>query len=1396
MASNTPPRTPGGRGRGRGATPIGGNRPGQILNSNTPANVPASAGIQPRPQWATQATKPPPLDLSVDRDAQFKIWNRRWESYFRLSGLNLADRLSQFDVFTSCLSDETLKIVDNFDVPASDRHNVELLLKQLAAYAKGQINESVEHHNLYQRRQEDGERFDDFLTDLRELSRNCGFCCGCLEKVLRDCIVLGVRSDDLRRLLLTQHELTLDKAVQTCRTDEAAALHQHSLSSPGGAFINRVSGDVRECGFCGGSPHARESCPAFGKKCNLCGKMGHFAKMCRAKGSRRPAKAGNNRRDGSIAAIIASTQTNRAPTVTVSVTSLNGQAEVVALPDTGADISAAGIQFLQALGEDTANLWPTVIEEAQAANGQPMTALGRMSVDLRLGTSCISTDVFIIEGISGLLLSWSVARDLSIIPEHYPLQISSVETPPTPPQDLCIPSCREPPQIPTREELMREFPTVFDGVVRVMPGEVFKIVLDREAKPFSVSTPRRVPIPYQEKLKQQLDKLLADGIITRVTEPTPWCAPIVVVPKKTSDEVRLCVDFTRLNRFVQRERYQSPTPHECVMCISESSAQVFSTFDALKGYHQCPLDEESQLLTTFITPFGRFKYLRAPYGICSISEHYNRRMDEAFVDMHSFSKLVDDVLVYDQKVEDHVAHVRSFLQRCADRGISLNPKKFVFAQPEVKFAGFSLSADGYKIHPDLTVAISAFPSPDNISDLRSFFGLVNQLSAFTSEISDLLHPLRPLLSPKSEYLWTAEHEEAFSAAKKALVSPPSLTYFNPERPLALHTDGSKLNGIGFVLKQLQEDGHWHVVQAGSRFLSPTESRYAAIELEMLAVSWAVVKCRLFLSGLPHFDVIVDHKPLVPILNSKLLHEIENVRLQRLREKIMEFVFTAHWNQGKDHLAPDALSRSPITQPDGNDELAEDDVPSLCCIVAAAAESSDLNIRLERVREATRADPVLQSLSDVINGGFPLYRHEIPEAIRIFWNVREQLTTDDGLILYGCRLVIPSSMRSDVLRLLHDSHQGIQRTKARARQVVYWPGIDNDVENLVRRCESCQHFLPAQPKEPYVAHAAPSRPFQYIHADLFSFAGQQFLVVVDAMSNWPWVFSFGHSAPSRKLRDALCEVFCCSGVADTLYSDNGPQFTSSDFKSFLSRWQVSHVTSTPYYPQSNGRAEAAVKSVKKMLRTCWDFRNQCVSHERWAKAMLQYRNTPTSDGRSPAVILYGHPVQDMVPAHRRSFDKAWQPSTATSESIAEANQTKVQEYYNAGAHALQPLSVGDQVAVQDPVSNRWSHYGVICEVSPHRRYYIRMANGKIMTRNRRFLRRRYTMRAQASPCTTIASDPSEASSEIELASETQPAPELPEPVFEPHAVEATSVPAALRRSSRDRRKTSRLVETMD
>ena len=308
-----------------------------------------------------------------------------------------------------------------------------------------------------------------------------------------------------------------------------------------------------------------------------------------------------------------------APTINVHVSALNGSATVTALPDSGADISVAGPDTITMIGDHCKNLLPSDMVP-RGVTGHWMTPIGQLPVTITLGTVTYRDTLHIYPAVKGVLLSWKTSKALRVLPPNYPSPLSSPGTP-----SISVATTTKESTSPILDPA-KEFPTVFDGNIKQMDGEEFHITLTEGAKPFCIKTPCTVPFAYRDKLKAELEILEAQGIIAPVTYPTEWCAPIVVTPKKDSDNIRMCVDLSHLNKYVKRERYQSLTPSQAVADIATENATIFTKIDAMKGYHQCPLDEASQDLTTFLTPFGRFKYLRAPYGISSISEHYNRRM--------------------------------------------------------------------------------------------------------------------------------------------------------------------------------------------------------------------------------------------------------------------------------------------------------------------------------------------------------------------------------------------------------------------------------------------------------------------------------------------------------------------------------------------------------------------------------------------------------------------------------------------------------------------------------------------------------------------------------------------------------------------------------------------------
>ena len=288
------------------------------------------------------------------------------------------------------------------------------------------------------------------------------------------------------------------------------------------------------------------------------------------------------------------------------------------------------------------------------------------------------------------------------------------------------------------------------------------------------------------------------------------------------------------------------------------------------------------------------------------------------------------------------------------------------------------------------------------------------------------------------------------------------------------------------------------------------------------------------------------------------------------------------------------------------------------------------------------------------------------------------------------------MHREILEQLHAAHQGAVSTKQQAGLTVHWPGLNNNIENIVSSCSQCQDHLPSNAKEPIIFKAWPVRPFQEAAADLCHHAGRHYLIIIDCYSGWPTIAPMGTDITSSNVISAFRTLFSQkTSVPEVLWSDGGPHFTAKQFQSFADRWEFVHHKSTPHYPQSNGKAESAVKSMKKIIRAAWNGRS--LDEEKLCRAFLQYRNTPCcKDSLSPAQELYGQPVQDMLPAHCRSFVPQWQRTTEEAEQQATNTRDAVQRQYNSSAWSLPETQVGSKsnVAVQNPRTKLWDTYGIV------------------------------------------------------------------------------------------------------
>lgn len=311
-----------------------------------------------------------------------------------------------------------------------------------------------------------------------------------------------------------------------------------------------------------------------------------------------------------------------------------------------------------------------------------------------------------------------------------------------------------------------------------------------------------------------------------------------------------------------------------------------------------------------------------------------------------------------------------------------------------------------------------------------------------------------------------------------------------------------------------------------------------------------------------------------------------------------------------------MSRAPVADPTASDERGEDPIAGLaiCACIRAARSDADsaatgpsLVIQYHDLLEAARSDHTYQALVSLVRDGFPQLYSDLSPALTPYWNGRETLSLDNGLVLRGSRIVIPQALRQRVLADLHSSYQGIERTKRRARQTVYWPNLSQDISTIVSECPACREYKPSQPKELLLRDSFPEFPFEFASADMFSCQGWEFLVFSDRLSGWPCVARIGRSASSCDVIHQLRRWFSDVGVPSVLLTDGGPQLSSLQFASFCRTWGIDHRKSSPHYPQSNGHAELSVKAVKHLIYKTT--KNGDLDIDEFQRGLLEWRNTP-------------------------------------------------------------------------------------------------------------------------------------------------------------------------------------------
>lgn len=507
-----------------------------------------------------------------------------------------------------------------------------------------------------------------------------------------------------------------------------------------------------------------------------------------------------------------------------------------------------------------------------------------------------------------------------------------------------------------------------------------------------------------------------------------------------------------------------------------------------------------------------------------------------------------------------------------------------------------------------------------------------------------------------------------------------------------------------------------------------------VELELLAIVWACKKARAFLEGID-FTVITDHKPLLPILNDYALGDIENRRLQRLKEKLQHYRFKTFWVPGKENEEADALSRAPIRNPEPEDVIDEEEVQIItsaealeaCCVEEGSNivpeinqfEANLVSMSAKQIQEAAETDDDYQEVKRWLKEKYPEDPRLVEPRLSPYYRELERFHLDeDDMLCYDDRIVIPSSLRQRYLDLLVAVHAHPNKMKARARKSVWWPFMNSDINQRWRSCPTCVERSPSNPKEPTKPREPAEFPFQILHMDLASYSGKQYLIIVDQFSGWPIVRNLGKEATTATVTQFLLPVFEAFGIPEMIFSDGGPQFASKEFDDFCREWMIKNETSSPYHPQSNGIAEGTVKLMKRLIHCTFDSQRGTVDPQKWTRSILIFKNTPRGPAKlSPTEILFGRILNDGISATKANYLPKHQAAVAKRTSDV-MNFIKQSRDYRQNER----FRVGQAVFVQDPHTKRWTEKAVIISRGRNEReFWIRMPSGGEYRRNQRFLK---------------------------------------------------------------------------
>ncbi|KAG7674693.1 hypothetical protein KSW81_000333 [Nannochloris sp. 'desiccata'] len=807
---------------------------------------------------------------------------------------------------------------------------------------------------------------------------------------------------------------------------------------------------------------------------------------------------------------------------------------------------------------------------------------------------------------------------------------------------------------------------------REKDGGNFTIKLKPGAEPPN-QPPRRLGLHLQPELEKQLKDLLARGYIQHSN--SEFGAPVLFVKKKDGTW-RLCVDYRELNDLTVKLKY--PLPRTDDLLDSIEGATVFSSLDAVQGYHQCRVRVDDVPKTAFRTQYGHYEYLVLPFGLTNAPAHFQKYMHHIFREANLLGVTVlvylDDILIFSKNLEEHAQHVRAVLEVLHKNKIQLAPHKCRFGLAEVEFLGHLVSANGIRPDPKKVAAIAEWTAPTNVSELKSFTGAVNFHRRHIEHCASIMAPLNKLTKKETPYIWGTEQQAAFDDLKQALISAPVLRPPKFGGMFHLYTDASGV-GMGGALYQDFDDGR-HPIAFWSSCYTPAQLNYGVPEQELCAVILALKYFEHYLKN-AQVTVLSDHMGLSTFLTKKGIKETR--RHMRWKDFLAEFDIQIKHIAGRDNVVADALSRRGWLE-------------QLQVNTINVGGSDADNKLLDGWSAACNSDPAIKNLLEKFAAGtLSKKRFAMP---------------DDKLYrLYGSQwcLVVPHSKVHALLHEFHDSptagHMGVERTEVSVRRHYWWPTLHAVVVKYITHCPHCQRNKPDNQAMygKMVPVQVPKLPWLAVNIDSFDMppdeAGMDYaLSVTDRMSKMvhilPCMKSITGEGTARLFYDG---VFKYHGMPKSIVSDRDSRFTSAFWQELMKILGTDLLMSTAMHPQTDGLAERSHRTIKETL-TNWTAANPSNWSQHISSVEFAINNSKQgATGQTPFFLNHGlHPhtpasllADSVLPAslspHADDYLKKLKTAWKCAHQCVLAAQETMKK--RADRHRRpSPFKVGDKVLV--------------------------------------------------------------------------------------------------------------------